>query len=296
MRKFLLYTVLVFIVPAVASAQRAVDTFKLYFDLNVPSLSESMQKKIDLLIYNDKILSGSKIMIVGYADYLGSEGYNNDLSMKRAMSVKDYLVKYGMNANDITLCQGKGKIERSGMTAKTGYATDRRVDIVVNNVNDRQNELAAPNKPAKYHPDSAKKKTTTLTGIPDVSKLKTGSTFVLKNVYFPMGRHIIMPESFSTLERLFKILKTNPNMKIAIEGHVCCVGDAPDAIDMDTFEPKLSVNRAVEIYNYLVQKGIEPSRLTYTGFGRRKPIVYDELTNEDMEKNRRVEVRITENK
>jgi hypothetical protein len=116
----LLLLIILFSFPGLsqALAQRATDTFKLYFDLNAPALSESMERKIDLLIFNDKLISGSNIMIVGYADYLGTETYNNNLSYKRAQNVKEYLVKYGMNANDITLCLGKGKIERAGMTAK----------------------------------------------------------------------------------------------------------------------------------------------------------------------------------
>jgi hypothetical protein len=114
-------------------AQRGADTFRLYFDLDVPTLNEKMQKKIDLLMYNDKIITGSKLTIVGYADYLGSSEYNKQLSMKRAEDVRAYLVKYGINNSDITLCMGKGKIDRQGKNDPSGYPTDRRVDIVVNN-------------------------------------------------------------------------------------------------------------------------------------------------------------------
>jgi outer membrane protein OmpA-like peptidoglycan-associated protein len=65
---------------------------------------------------------------------------------------------------------------------------------------------------------------------------------------------------------------------------------------VDTYEPILSVNRAKEIYNFLVDKGIEASRLSYAGFGRRRPVVVEEMNEFDAEKNRRVEIRITENK
>jgi OOP family OmpA-OmpF porin len=76
---------------------------------------------------------------------------------------------------------------------------------------------------------------------------------------------------------------------------VCCIENAPDALDVDTYEPTLSVNRAKAIYRYLVSKGIESSRLRYEGFGKRRPIVPNETTEEDAEKNRRVEIRIVEN-
>jgi outer membrane protein OmpA-like peptidoglycan-associated protein len=293
----LLLLIILFSFPGLsqALAQRATDTFKLYFDLNAPALSESMERKIDLLIFNDKLISGSNIMIVGYADYLGTETYNNNLSYKRAQNVKEYLVKYGMNANDITLCLGKGKIERAGMTAKSGFPTDRRVDIVVNNTPKRKEQLTAKHPTKTHKKDSVTRKP----GVPNMEELThmpTGATLILKNVYFPPDRHFIKPESYKTLEKLYTILRDNPKMKISIEGHVCCIRDVPDALDVDTYEPILSVNRAKEIYNFLVDKGIEASRLSYAGFGRRRPVVVEEMNEFDAEKNRRVEIRITENK
>ena len=276
-----------------AFGQKATDTFRLYFDLNVPSLNKSMENKIDLLIFNDKIISGSKVMIIGYADYLGTEGYNQDLSMKRAQNVKNYLVKYGLNANDIELCVGKGKIERSGMTSRDGYPVDRRVDIVVNNMVSRPVRKPATDKKGKKDTLS----NVVLTNIEEMKKLRPGTTFQLKNVYFPADRHIIKPESYPTLVKLYTVLRDNPGLKISIEGHVCCItNDVADALDIDTQETTLSVNRAKEIYDYLVSKGIDPDRLKYAGFGKRRPVIKYERNEEDAEKNRRVEIRIVDNK
>lgn len=266
-------------------AQRATDTFKLYFDLNIPSLNSATEKKIDLLIYNDKIINGTNIMVVGYADYLGSESHNKNLSMQRAKNVMEYLVKYGINEKDIKVCLGKGEVNRYGHNDRGGYPTDRRVDIVVNN------KVRHGSRPKK---DTARK--TSVSSIDEITKLKPGSIFQLKKVYFPADRHVISPESMVTLEKLYKVLKDHPNLKISIEGHVCCIPqDAADAKDIDTEEPILSVNRAKEIYNYLVKKGIDPRRLRYEGFGKRRPVVMYEKNEEDAEKNRRVEIRVIEN-
>ncbi|MCF8450151.1 MAG: OmpA family protein [Taibaiella sp.] len=287
MYKYLLY--ISFFLPITsASAQRATDTFKLYFDLNVPTLNTKMEKKIDLLIYNDKILTGSSVTIVGYADYLGSEGYNKALSMSRAENVKNYLIKYGIKEKDITLCIGKGKIDREGLTDRGGYPTDRRVDIVMNNSTGKKTHTGK--KPTK---DTNRK--VEITNIEDIKNLRAGTVFKLKNVYFPADRHVMKPESHETLEKLYDVLKANPKLKISIEGHVCCIRDAPDALDIDTYEPYLSVNRAKAIYKFLVGRGIDESRLTYAGYGRRRPVIDIEQSEEDAEKNRRVEIRITEN-
>jgi len=278
-----------FVLPSFA--QRATDTFKLYFDLGVPKLNHAAEKKIDLLIYNDKIITGSAIMIIGYADFLGGEKYNKALSMKRAQNVKDYLVKYGINGKDIKVCEGKGEIDRIGITEQGGVPTDRRVDIVVNN----RTKKKAPEKVKPIKPVTNEK--VALANIEEMKKLKPGSIFLLKNVYFPPDRHVIKPESKETLEKLYIALRDNPSLKISIEGHVCCISpDAPDALDIDTYEATLSLNRAKAIYNFLVAKGIDNSRLKYEGFGKRHPVVAYEKNEEDAEKNRRVEIRILENK
>ena len=292
----ILLVILFCFVTVNASAQNSSDTFHMYFDLNVAALNQNTQKKIDILIYNDKIINGSSIMIVGYADYLGTEGYNKNLSMERAEHVKNYLVKYGINTSDIKVCLGKGEVERQGLTDKGGYPTDRRVDIVVNNRTKKPHvPPVKPKQGQKPKTDTVLKVTTT--DIDEVSKLEVGSTIRLQNVYFPVNRHYLEPTSYATLEKLFVILKDNPGIKISIEGHVCCIRpDAPDALDIDSNSPTLSVNRARAIYDYLVRKGIDPSRLEYMGFAKRKPVIIDERTEEDKEKNRRVEIRITENK
>ncbi len=319
MYKTLLITLFLFSTYSVR-AQSTVDTFRLYFDLNVSDLNKNIEKKIDLLVYNDKIINGSSIMIIGYADFLGSEGYNKNLSMVRAKNIKDYLVKYGIEAEDIKLCLGKGKIERKDQTDKDGYPVDRRVDIVVNNQVISREFVHKPSVAATTKTGKGTKgkkdgkdgkdatagkdyKTTGISGddsrksldIKDLTQLKEGQTILLKNVYFHPGSHIIKQESYETLEKLYHILNDNPKLKINIEGHVCCIHDVPDALDIDTNEPVLSLNRAKAIYNYLVRKGISEDRLQYIGFGKQHPIVAFEKTEEDADKNRRVEIRIVSN-
>ncbi len=313
-----------------AAAQNGIDTFHIYFDLNVNTLSEAMQRKIDLLIYNDRLINGSSIMVIGYADYLGSEGYNKNLSMQRAENIKKYLVKYGIDEQFVKLCTGKGKIDRKEMTGKDGNPTDRKVDIVINN-NLKFERLIRPTKQvvpiaAADKPKDNKKlgksiindsagtrtskgKDPRSTGvaiknnapkggadIKDLSKLKEGETILLKNVYFFPCSHRIKPESTPTLEKLYDIMESNPNLRISIEGHVCCINQGvPDALDNDTDEPTLSVNRARELYVYLVNKGIVAERIQYIGFGKQHPIVEFERSEEDADLNRRVEVRVLSN-
>ena len=260
------------------------DTVKLYFNLDEDKLPKRYQEKLDSMVYNDIIRADQDFFIIGYADYVGSPEYNLDLSERRARYIQGYLAGIGVNKTSIKLV-GRGEISRNATDPK-GYAPDRRVDIV----------MAAKGKPIKkdslaikkFHPAMPADSISLITA-------ERGDVFVLDKIFFYPGRHIVRETSLPELDYLYKVLERNPSIKIRIEGHVCCVPMNSDALDEDTFEKALSVNRAKYIYAYLAKRGIDPKRLSYVGYGRRKPLVAVERSLEDETKNRRVEIRIIEN-
>jgi len=244
------------------------DSIRVYFALDDRSLSLAAQQKIDSLIYNDIIRPDQDLIILGYADYLGSKEYNIGLSRARAENVKAYLLKSGFKNDKVTLCIGKGKIERAPVNGKAGYPADRIVRIIIN-----------------------KQRKATTAAI-DITTAKPNETIKLDNIFFFPGRHVVRSESMQELEKFYLILKEHPSLRIQIEGHVCCKGPSSDGYDFDTGEYALSVNRAKAIYEYLVGKGIEAGRLKYVGFGVTRPLVYPEKNEADENMNRRVEARI----
>ncbi|MBE2290757.1 MAG: OmpA family protein [Chitinophagaceae bacterium] len=123
----------------------------------------------------------------------------------------------------------------------------------------------------------------------EATTISPGFSYTLSNIYFEIDRHKMKPKSMEELERLFSVLQDNPRINIRIEGHVCCIKEAPDALDIDNFEPNLSLNRAKEVYDNLTKMGIDPSRLSYIGLGRSKPVIANERSREDAAKNMRVE-------
>ena len=80
------------------------------------------------------------------------------------------------------------------------------------------------------------------------------------------------------------MLTLNKEIEIEISGHTDNVGDAKSNI-------LLSENRAKTVVNWLVEKGISISRLTFKGYGESKPIV-DNSSDENRAKNRRTELTI----
>jgi outer membrane protein OmpA-like peptidoglycan-associated protein len=211
----------------------------------------------------------------------------------------NYLISYNFRKENIKICIGKGEIERSKHPSGIkGYPTDRKVDIAIV----KKEKRGLGKKPSK--PVTLSKKEVPLLPAPivphprddinNIASYTTGETIRLKNLYFLPQRHAMKLESKPELDKLYEILKTNPTLKIRIEGHVCCIKDFDDAMDIDNNDNHLSLNRAKQVYIYLVEKGIKPDRLKYVGFGRSKPIIIDEETEEDANANRRVEIRILE--
>ena len=81
-----------------------------------------------------------------------------------------------------------------------------------------------------------------------------------------------------------EFLKDNSGLRISIEGHT-------DDIGTEEYNLELSIKRAKSVYNWLVNKGIDPDRLEYRGFGRNRPL-YSSTEERYRTINRRVEVKI----
>lgn len=112
-------------------------------------------------------------------------------------------------------------------------------------------------------------------------------TFRLSNVYFQKGRSNILSESYEQLDALANYLKENPTMVIRIEGHTDNAGDAG-------LNQQLSVDRAYEVRQYLMKKGVSGDRLKFIGYGETRPVSPND-TEENKAKNRRVEYVILSN-
>ncbi len=111
-----------------------------------------------------------------------------------------------------------------------------------------------------------------------------GSTFVLKDILFEFDKSTILQQSYFELMRLMSLLNTYPEMRIEIGGHT-------DAKGSESYNLRLSENRAKAVAEYLISKGISEKRLQFKGYGKTHPIDTNE-TEEGRANNRRVEFKI----
>lgn len=101
------------------------------FDYNSADISASSLSSVQALgkALSDPNLKGSTFVVAGHTDAAGSEGYNLDLSERRADSIKRYLVeKYSIAANDLVTV-GYGKSKPKDPNAPMDPA-NRRVQVV----------------------------------------------------------------------------------------------------------------------------------------------------------------------
>lgn len=111
-----------------------------------------------------------------------------------------------------------------------------------------------------------------------------GEIVELKNVFFETAKWDLKHQSRYELDKLADFLKKHAAVKIELRGHTDNVGD-------DKSNLTLSDNRAKAVYDYLVTKGIDKTRLSWKGFGETMPKTTND-TPEGRAQNRRTEYKI----
>ena len=102
-----------------------------FFDFNKSVIKPEGKAKLDDLIGKIKDINLEVIIAVGHTDAVGSDAYNQKLSVRRSESVKAYLVSKGIEKNRV-YTEGKGEKQpvADNKTAE-GRAKNRRVEIEV---------------------------------------------------------------------------------------------------------------------------------------------------------------------
>jgi outer membrane protein OmpA-like peptidoglycan-associated protein/tetratricopeptide (TPR) repeat protein len=123
-----------------------------------------------------------------------------------------------------------------------------------------------------------------------LNKLEINKAIKLNIIYYDFDKWDIRPDAAIELDKLVKIMKENP-ISIELASHT-------DSRGSDRYNMKLTQKRAESVVQYIINKGIEPSRIKAKGYGESR------LTNrctdgvpcseEEHQANRRTEFTVTE--
>lgn len=115
----------------------------------------------------------------------------------------------------------------------------------------------------------------------DGEDLEEGTVVGLKNIHFDFGKPILRADAFEELNKVVKLMKKNPDMRIELSAHTDNIGGYTTNIN-------LSKDRANAARQYLLSKGVDAARIVIKGYGEVKPIASNR-TAEGRQLNRRVE-------
>jgi len=92
----------------------------------------------------------------------------------------------------------------------------------------------------------------------------------LPNILYDFGKWDLRPESMVSLDKLVETLIDNSNVTIELMSHT-------DSRDTEAYNQDLSQKRAQVVVQYLIEKGIEPERLSAKGYGESTPKIVDQV-------------------
>ncbi len=265
------------------------DSLLVYFEVGAYKLTSSEKVNVKQAAESWENIRVRKIVIEGYCDDTGSEVLNFELSENRAYALYEALSESGIDESLLNKTLGRGAVY---------------IDEENNNLEQQRKENRRASAYVWFEPKDAPAHSNTATTISsktvDVkvapkpiimgTNIATGDRFTLDKVLFVGSRDIILASSYGYLKQFTDELTARPDVKIKIEGHVCCTNPGKDGVNADTKKKNLSYVRAKAVFDYLAEHGIDAARMTYGGMMGDYPLGGDPSLD------RRVEILIIEAK
>ena len=242
-------------------AQQKIIKYEAFFLHSKSELTDL--EKDNFLIFQDSILANysiSNVFITGYTNEIGEYDYNYRLSTNRAHYIHQLI--YDEKLKIPTEVVGKGEIVTRKEENINKQLIENRKAVI---------EYAVHIKPEKTN---------------SISEFEVGEKMTIKSIGFYPDSPMYLPQSEPTLFTLVEDLSENKSYYIQIQGHIY----DPNNYEKDRYfpdtNPTLSEERAKTIYYFLIQNGIDSTRLSYVGFQGKFPL------NQKPQDDRRVEIEV----
>ncbi|MGY3088373.1 peptidoglycan-associated lipoprotein [Hymenobacter sp. UYAg731] len=119
-----------------------------------------------------------------------------------------------------------------------------------------------------------------------LNKIILAKAIEVKDILYDYNKFNIRPDAAIRLDTLVQTLVDNPKISIELSSHT-------DQRGKDAYNLKLSQQRAQAAVDYIVSKGVDKARITAKGYGETRPIVLKPTTEEEYQRNRRTEFKVT---
>ncbi len=121
-----------------------------------------------------------------------------------------------------------------------------------------------------------------------LTPFRMNEEFTIDDVFYDFDKWDLREASIRSLERIVKLLKSNPKINIEIGSHTDCRGE-------ELYNQQLSERRAESVVNYLLTQDIPKEHLTYKGYGESKRTQLcscEQCTEDEHQQNRRTTFRL----
>lgn len=263
------------------------ETFSVYFDSDKYDLTS-----LESLRLQDWINKNSKSKILsmeGFTDEVGTTSYNDTLSLKRVAFVYNQIhnkiaVREDFRSNGFGEIRQISNNREENRRVTIYYLSEFQISLEEFIINDFQVQKLLDLLVIKEVEKININPKWTLAEV--VEKVPIGTMFTLENIQFHFDSADLMLNANQELDKWLVVLNSNPDLKIIVQGHICCI-HKDDIL--------LSSKRARAVLDYLVSKGVEKERIHYVGYGSSRPkFKIPEKNGYEALMNRRVEIVIQE--
>ncbi|TGE14939.1 hypothetical protein E5J99_14305 [Hymenobacter elongatus] len=119
-----------------------------------------------------------------------------------------------------------------------------------------------------------------------LTKIVKNKAIVVDNIFYDYDKANIRADAATELDKLVETLNDNPKITIELSSHT-------DSRGKDAYNQTLSQKRAQSAVDYIISKGVDKSRIVAKGYGETRPVLKAAKTEEDYQRNRRTEFKVT---
>ncbi len=247
-----------------------------YYDLDKSMIRNDAQPVLDKLASLMNEHAYLDLMVRSHTDARASDEYNEKLSNSRADAVAAYLGEKGIASSRVHE-EWFGEKELANDCGdgvpcpERSHQLNRRSELVLMAFADEQREYELP------------------ADLLDLcSKPNLGIQMNVPTVYFDFDKANLRAEGVKQLERLLLLMKEREGVLLALEGHT-------DVRGSEAYNEGLSERRAEVVRDFLTNRGIDESRISYKWFGKSRPVHGCEDGNcseAEHQLNRRTEIKL----